>query len=112
MVVLAATRAGRSLALDEQDSNTSRRFKAAVMPHLDAAYNLARWLTRDAHDAEDAVQESFLRAYRGFGSFRGDDARCWLLTVVRNTCYTLIERNRNRSRLLALDADPQQVASD
>ena len=64
------------------------------MPHLDAAYNLARWLTRDAHDAEDVVQEAYLRAYRFFDGFRGGDGRSWLLAVVRNTCYTWLKRNR------------------
>lgn len=59
------------------------------MPHLDAAYNLARWLVRNNDDAEEAVQEAFLRAYRFFGSFRGEDGKAWLLTIVRNTCYTL-----------------------
>lgn len=59
------------------------------MPHLDAAYNLARWLVRNNDDAEEAVQEAFLRAYRFFGSFRGEDGKAWLLAIVRNTCYTL-----------------------
>lgn len=59
------------------------------MPHLDAAYNLARWLLRSDEDAEEAVQEAYLRAYRFFDSFRGEDGRAWLLTIVRNACYTL-----------------------
>ncbi len=62
------------------------------MPHLNAAYNLARWLTRNEHDAEDLVQESYLRAFRSFDSFRGKDARAWLLTVVRNTCFTYLKK--------------------
>ena len=65
-----------------------------MLPHLDAAYNLARWLTGNEHDAEDAVQESYLRALRFFGGFRGDNARPWLLAIVRNTCYTWLRRNR------------------
>ncbi len=64
------------------------RFEAAIMPHLDAAYNLARWLLRNDADAEEAVQEAYLRAYRFFGGFRGGDGRAWLLAIVRNTCYT------------------------
>jgi len=64
------------------------------MPYLDAAYNLARWLTRDDHDAQDIVQESMLRAFRYFGSLREADARPWLLAIVRNTGYTWLERNR------------------
>jgi RNA polymerase sigma-70 factor, ECF subfamily len=69
-------------------------FEQAVLPHLDAAYNLARWLTRNERDAEDVVQESFLRAFRFFAGFRGGDARAWLMRIVRNTCYTWLHTNR------------------
>jgi RNA polymerase sigma factor (sigma-70 family) len=69
-------------------------FEEAVMPHLDAAYNLARWLTRNEHDAQDMVQEAYLRALRFFGGFHGTDARAWLLTIVRNTCYTWLKRKQ------------------
>lgn len=62
-------------------------FEQALLPHLDAAYNLARWLTRDAQDAEDVVQEAYLRALRFFGGFRGGDARPWLLAIVRNASH-------------------------
>jgi len=61
-----------------------------VLPHLGSAYNLARWLTRDERDAEDVVQEAFLRAFRFFPAFRGTDARPWLLAIVRNACWTLL----------------------
>lgn len=64
------------------------------MPHLDAAYNLARWLTRNEHDAEDVVQEAYLRAFRFFEGFRGGEGRAWLLAIVRNTCYSWLEKNR------------------
>ncbi|GGA36441.1 sigma-70 family RNA polymerase sigma factor [Dyella nitratireducens] len=64
-------------------------FEACVVPYLDAAYNLARWLARDDTDAQDVVQESMLRAFRYFHSFHGDDARVWLLAIVRNTFYSL-----------------------
>jgi RNA polymerase sigma-70 factor (ECF subfamily) len=64
------------------------------MPHLDAAYNLARWLTRNEHDAEDVVQEAYLRAFRFFDGFRGGESRAWLLTIVRHTCYSWLEKNR------------------
>ena len=64
------------------------------MPHLDAAYNLARWLVRNPHDAEDIVQEAYLRAFKFFGGFQGGDARAWLLKIVRNTSYSFLEKNR------------------
>jgi RNA polymerase sigma-70 factor (ECF subfamily) len=76
----------------EQD--TRSRFEETALPHLDAAYNLARWLTHNDHDAEDMVQEAFLRAFKSFGSFYGGNARAWLLTIVRNTCYTWLGKNR------------------
>ena len=63
------------------------RFEKALLPHLNAAYNLARWLTRDEHDAEDLVQAAYLRALKFFGGFRGANSRAWLLTIVRNTCH-------------------------
>jgi RNA polymerase sigma-70 factor (ECF subfamily) len=69
-------------------------FEQAVLPHLDAAYNLARWLTRNKQDAEDVVQEACLRAFRFFLSFHGGDARAWLMKIVRNTCYTRSHANR------------------
>lgn len=64
------------------------------MPHMAAAYNLARWLTRNEHDAEDVVQEAYLRAFRYFDGFQGGDSRAWLLAIVRNTCYTWLQQNR------------------
>ena len=75
---------------------TVLRFEQAVLPHLDAAYNLARWLLRDAHDAEDIVQQSCLRALDGFDRFRGGDTRAWLLTIVRNACFSHLRRRRRR----------------
>jgi RNA polymerase sigma factor (sigma-70 family) len=68
-------------------------FEQAVLPHLDAAYNLARWLTRNQQNAEDVVQEAYLRAFRFFPGFRGGDARAWLMKIVRNTCYTWLHAN-------------------
>jgi RNA polymerase sigma-70 factor (ECF subfamily) len=72
-------------------------FENLFMPHLDAAYNLARLLTHNAHDAEDVVQESYLRAWRAFPSFRGEASRPWILTIVRNTSFTWLRDNRARA---------------
>ena len=69
-------------------------FEAVMLPHLDAAYNLARWLLRNEQDAQDVVQEAFLRAFKSFGGFHGSSGRAWLLTIVRNTSYTLLKKNR------------------
>jgi len=78
-------------------------FEETVLPHLDAAYNLARWLTRNERDADDVVQESFLRALRHFKSFKGGDARPWLLAIVRNTYYTWLKHNRLPEEEILLD---------
>jgi len=72
------------------------RFEEAILPHLDTAYNLARWLMRNDADAEDAVQDACLRALRFIGGLRGTDARVWLLAIVRNTCYSRLKRARTR----------------
>jgi RNA polymerase sigma-70 factor (ECF subfamily) len=87
------------------------RFEEAVLPHLDAAHNLARWLTRNDHDAEDVVQEAYLRAYQFFPSFHGADGRAWLLAIVRNTCYTWLERNRGRAPATAFDEEIHSQAA-
>ncbi len=76
------------------ESDDLRRFEALVIPHLDAAYNLARWLTRNDQDAQDVVQEASMRAMRYFGGFRGDQARAWWLQIVRHTCYAWLKENR------------------
>jgi RNA polymerase sigma-70 factor (ECF subfamily) len=70
------------------------RFEQLVLPHLSAAFNLARWLLRSRADAEDVAQEAYLRAFRFFSGFHGGDARAWLLQIVRNSCYTWLEKNR------------------
>jgi RNA polymerase sigma-70 factor (ECF subfamily) len=71
-------------------------FELLVLPHMRAGYNLARWLLRNDHDAEDVMQEAIVRAYRFFDGFRGDNPRAWLLTVVRNSAYTFLQQNRAR----------------
>lgn len=86
--------------------NTRRqRFETMLLPHLSAAYNLARWLVHRDADAQDIVQESFLRAYRYFESFHGGSERAWLLGIVRNTCYDLFEQQRQRDLHTAFDED-------
>lgn len=86
--------------MDEQSANDvlqpdeKQRFEALVLPHLDAALNLAKWLLGDRADAEDVAQEAVLRAYRFFRGFRGTEARAWLLQIVRNRCYTWLQKNR------------------
>ena len=85
------------------DQNGYQDFAADVLPHLDAAYNLARWLTRNEQDAEDVVQEVFLRAFRFFDEFRGGNTRAWVLKIVRNTTYTWLERNRTRQPTVEFD---------
>jgi RNA polymerase sigma factor (sigma-70 family) len=79
------------------------RFDRAILPHLDAAYNLARWLTRDENEAADAVQDACLRALRFIGSFRGGDGRSWLLAIVRNTCYSRLKRSAGRDNETQFD---------
>jgi len=85
------------------DDIDTLRFEQAVLPHLHAAYNLARWLMRDVHDAEDVVQQAMLRACRGFEKFRGGDAQGWLLAIVRNGCYTELRRNRRERMIENID---------
>ena len=87
------------------DEESWRRFEAVALPHLDAAYNLARWLTRNDHDADDVVQESLVRAMRYLGGFRGEGARPWLLQIVRNTCWTWLKANRPAENVGLDDGD-------
>lgn len=94
------------------DKDTLARFEQCVLPHLDAAYNLARWLTRNPHDAEDVVQEAYLRAFKFFDTLRGANGRAWLLTIVRNTCYTWLQQNRPRDLTVPFDEDLHSGESD
>ncbi len=80
-------------------------FEEAVLPHLDAAYNLARWLTRNEADADDVVQEALLRAFRFYESFHGLNCRAWLLTIVRNTCCTWLQANRAGEPTITFDEE-------
>jgi RNA polymerase sigma-70 factor, ECF subfamily len=98
------------VAQGQMSGNTGRRrqarFEAIALPHLDAAYALARWLTRNDADAADVVQEAFLRAFRYFDSYRGDDAKSWVLKIVRRTCYSWLERNRPAD-VVSLEAEEE-----
>jgi RNA polymerase sigma-70 factor (ECF subfamily) len=81
------------------------RFEEAILPHLDAAYNLARWLMRNDADADDALQDACLRALRFFAGFRGADGRVWLLAIVRNTCYSKLKGNRGQQLEASYDEE-------
>ncbi len=81
------------------------RFTELVMPHLDDAFRLARWLTSSPHDAEDVVQEAFLRAFSGIAGFNHGNARAWILTIVRRTCYTWLAKNRPKALVFSDDLE-------
>lgn len=85
--------------------NDLARFEQCVLPHLDAAFNLARWLVGNDHDAQDIAQESCVRALKYFDSFHGVDARAWLLTIVRNTSYTWLRQYRIKELTMPIDED-------
>src|SRR5579864_8039990 len=87
------------------DVENRKRFESLALPHLNAAYNLARWLTHNDHDAQDVVQEALLRAMRYMAGFRGDSARAWLLQIVRHTCYSWLKENRPAERAVLDDTD-------
>jgi RNA polymerase sigma factor (sigma-70 family) len=87
------------------------RFERAMLPHLGAAYNLARWLTGSAQQAEDLAQDSYVRALSFFDGFRGEDGRAWLLAIVRNTCYEWLKKNRKYQQSCA-DAEEVDRAAD
>jgi RNA polymerase sigma-70 factor (ECF subfamily) len=83
----------------------TRSDMALLVPHLDAAYNLARWLMRNETDAEDLVQEAYLRAFSHFAGFRGGDGRAWLLTIVRNCCYDRLKQKGSRGQSTDFDEE-------
>ena len=87
----------------------TERFESTVLVHLDAAYNLARWLTRSDHDAQDVVQDACVRAFRAFDQFRGGDARPWLMAIVRNTAFTW---NKSRKDVQELDEELYETADE
>jgi len=89
--------------MEDSAPHASPSFEELMLPHMDAAYNLARWLLRDPHEAEDALQDGFLRAYRAIDRFRGGDAKAWLLTIVRNVCYSRMRQGRREPQTDAFD---------
>src|SRR5512143_1780349 len=92
------------------DPSKTHRFEQLMLPHLDAAFNLARWLTRNPSDAEDVVQEAYLRAFKFFDSFHGGNSRAWLLTIVRNTCLSWLHANRPGEVTALADLVPDDAA--
>ena len=88
------------------------RFEHTILPHMDAAYNLARWLTRNDPDAQDVVQEAYLRAFKFFAGYRGGDGRSWLLRIVRNTFYTWLGRNRRDEAMMTGEDEAPAHESD
>lgn len=90
---------------DLTEPTKASRFQQLALPHLDAAYNLARWLLRNNQDAEDVVQEAYLRAFKFFDSCHGGNARAWLLAIVRNTAYTWLQHNREQRHNLSFDEE-------
>ena len=94
------------------EADERARLEGALLPHLGAAYNLARWLTRDDHDAEDVVQDAYLRALKAFAGFHGVDGRTWLLTIVRHACYDLLQRKRTRGTETAFDEAVHGISDD
>ena len=93
--------------MDRGDSRT--RFANVVMPHLDDAYSLARWVTGNRADAEDVVQEACLRAFRGIGGFSGGNGRAWVLTIVRNAAYDWLRKNRSPAVIQVHDLEAERV---
>jgi RNA polymerase sigma-70 factor, ECF subfamily len=93
------------------EQNKLASFEEAVLPHLNAAYNLAHWLTRNDTDAEDVVQEASLRAFEFFGGFHGVDGRSWLPAIVPSTCYTWMQDNRSPELSVSPDGEQPEVES-
>ena len=91
------------------DTTEAKRFERLVLPHLDAAWRLARWLTRNEADAEDLVQEAYVRAWRFFSSLRGDDAKPWLMRIVRNCWYSRARTEAGRGRATSLEDAEAEV---
>jgi RNA polymerase sigma-70 factor (ECF subfamily) len=89
-----------------------RQFEQTLLPHMASVYNLARWLMRDEQEAEDVVQEAYVRALKAFGGFHGSDGRAWLLTITRHTCYTRLRQLRGHGVPAAFDEQIHGVSGD
>lgn len=96
----------------KQSENPVARFENTLRPHLEAAYNLARWLMKNDSDAEDAVQDACLRALQAFDNFRGDNFRGWLLRIVRNTCYTQLKSHTVSNRAISFDEELHDIPNE
>ena len=104
--------------MNDLDAEDRLHFEQLVLPHVDAAFNLARWLLRRREDAEEVTQEALLRACRFFRGYHGGDVRAWLLQIVRHTCYSWLEKNRPRELIVEFDeklhiqpvATPESIA--
>src|SRR5437868_10370074 len=107
MVLLSGGNESQTVLVDERER--VKLFEQTVLPHLDAAYNLARWLAGNDHDAQDVAQEASLRAFRFFGSFRGENARAWLLSIVRNTFYTWLRKNRPAENIVEINDETLDI---
>lgn len=94
-----------------EQKNRLALFEATVLPHLHAAYNFARWLLREETDAEDVVQESYLRAFKYFTAHHGGDRRAWLLTIVRNTSYNWLQQKRSRELMNPIEDATEMLAA-
>ncbi len=92
--------------------STRAQFEQTVLPHLDAAYNLARWLLRNDADADDVTQDAIVRAYRFFDSFHGGNAKTWLLTIVRHACYTRLKQHRAEKSTMPFDEQQHSLNGD
>lgn len=90
----------------------ARDFEQVVMPHLDAAYNLACWMTRNPADAQDVVQEAALRAFKYIDTYTGENAAAWFLSIVRRACFTWLKRNRRREEVAGLDDEETEQQRD
>jgi RNA polymerase sigma-70 factor (ECF subfamily) len=94
---------------DLDDADKVRRFETTILPHLDAAYSLARWLTRHTQDAEDVTQMACVRAFRFFNGYHGGDARAWLLTIVRHTYFNAWRDQARQRQEVPLEEEQYQA---